>query len=204
MLSCAAIVAAVFTASVLRAAVEVGQPAPDFTLTDITGKVHHLADYKGRIVILEWTNPGCPIVQKHYDSHNMQDTQKAAEADGVVWLTINSASYKSAQGNLDEKEAAAWQQRMGASTTYFRDRTGKVGHLYGATATPHMFVIKPDGVLAYKGAIDSIPSSDQADIPRATNYVKAALSAIKSGQPVAKPATQAYGCAIKYGSRDGA
>jgi peroxiredoxin len=204
LLFLAATVAALSSINLLRAAAEVGQPAPDFTLTDITGKVHRLADYRGKVVVIEWTNPGCPIVQKHYNSHNMQDTQKAAAADGVVWLSINSAGYPGAQGNLSETEAAAWQKKMGATTTaYFRDQTGKVGHLYGATATPHMFVIKADGVLAYKGAIDSIPSADPSDIPNAKNYVKAALAAIKAGKPVEKSATQAYGCAIKYGSRDG-
>jgi len=196
--------AAMFVAvSSLHAGVEVGKPAPDFTLTDITGKLHHLSDYKGKVVVLEWVNPGCPIVQKHYNSHNMQDTQKAAAADGVVWLSINSAGYPGAQGDLSNGEAAAWQQQMGAVTTaYFRDQSGKVGHLYGATATPHMFVIKADGVLAYQGAIDSIPGANVSDIARATNYVKAALGAIKAGKPVEKSSTQAYGCAVKYGSKD--
>ncbi len=205
VLTFAATLAAGFAVSPVRAAVEVGKPAPDFTLTDLTGKEHKLSDFKGKVVVLEWTNPGCPIVQKHYNSHNMQGTQTLAAADGVVWLSINSASYAGAQGNLENSAAAAWQKKMGATTTgYLRDSNGKVGHLYGATATPHVFVIKADGVLAYKGAIDSIPSGDERDIPKATNYVKAALGAIKAGKPIEKPATQAYGCAIKYGSRDGA
>jgi peroxiredoxin len=205
LITLAATVAAFGAVNTASAAAEVGQPAPDFTLTDITGKVHHLSDYKGRIVVLEWVNPGCPIVQKHYNSHNMQDTQQVAAADGVAWLSINSAGYPGAQGNLSDEQAAEWQKKMGATTTaYCRDQSGKVGHLYGATATPNMFVIKPDGVLAYKGAIDSIPSSDESDIPNAKNYVKTALAAIKAGKPVEKPATQPYGCAIKYGSRDGA
>jgi hypothetical protein len=202
LLTLAAAFAALCSLNIARAAVEVGQPAPDFTLTDITGKVHHLSDYKGKIVVLEWVNPGCPIVQKHYNSHNMQDTQKAAAVDGAVWLAINSAGYPGAQGDLSNEEAAAWQQKMGAVTTaYFRDQTGKVGHLYGATATPHMFVIKADGILAYQGAIDSIPGANQSDIPKATNYVKAALAAIKAGKPIEKTSTQAYGCSVKYGSK---
>jgi hypothetical protein len=202
LLSLAMAFAALVSFTAARAAVEVGQPAPDFTLTDITGKVHHLSDYKGKIVVLEWVNPGCPIVQKHYNSHNMQDTQKLAAADSVVWLAINSAGYPGAQGDLSNEEAAAWLKKMGAVTTaYFRDQSGKVGHLYGATATPHMFVIKADGILAYQGAIDSIPSGNTADIAKATNYVKAALSAIKNGKPVEKTATQAYGCSVKYGSK---
>jgi peroxiredoxin len=198
LLVLAATCAAVFATNAARAAAEIGKPAPDFTLTDITGQTHQLSEFKGKTVVLEWTNPGCPIVQKHYNSRNMQGTQKVAAADGVVWLTINSGSG-GAQGDLGNKEAAAWQKKMGATTTaYFRDETGKVGHLYGATATPHMFVIKADGVLVYKGAIDSIPSGDEDDIPKATNYVKAALGAIKAGKPVEKTATQSYGCAIKY------
>lgn len=204
-LSFAVVFAALCAVPTARAAAEVGQPAPDFTLTDINGITHKLSDYKGKVVVLEWVNPGCPIVQKHYNSHNMQDTQKFAAADGVVWLSINSAGYHGAQGDLSNEDAAAWQKKMGATTTaFFRDQTGKVGHLYGATATPHMFVIKADGILAYKGAIDSIPSGNQSDIPKATNYVKAALEAVKAGKPVEKSATQAYGCAVKYGSKTGA
>jgi peroxiredoxin len=200
LFSFAATFAAVSSVNLAHAGVEVGQPAPDFTLTDIAGKAHQLSDYRGKIVVLEWVNPGCPIVQKHYDSHNMQRTQQAAAADGVVWLSINSAGYAGAQGDLSNEEAAAWQKKMGAVTTaYFRDQSGKVGHLYGATATPHLFVIKADGLLAYQGAIDSIPGASQRDIPKATNYVKAALAAIKAGKPLEKSSTQAYGCAVKYG-----
>jgi hypothetical protein len=187
--------------SVVRAAVEVGKPAPDFTLVDIEGRTHKLSDYKGKVVVLEWVNPECPIVVKHYNSQNMQGTQRAAAADGAVWLAINSAGYAGAQGDFNEKDAAAWQKKVGAViTAYFRDRTGQVGRLYGATATPHMYIVNRDGVLVYKGAIDSIPSSNERDIPKATNYVKAALESLKAGQPIAKSATQAYGCSVKYGS----
>jgi peroxiredoxin len=196
------LVAALVAAGVAHAAADIGQPAPDFTLTDIAGKTYKLSDFKGKTVVLEWVNPGCPIVQKHYNSQNMQGTQKAAAADGVVWLSINSAGFDGAQGDLSDAEAAAWQKKMGAVTTaYFRDRSGKIGHLYGATATPNMYVINAEGVLVYKGAIDSIPSASASDIPKATNYVKAALAAVKAGTPVEKAATQAYGCAIKYGSK---
>lgn len=197
-----AVVAAVaLTASVVRAAVEVGKPAPEFTLVDIQGRTHKLSDYKGKVVVLEWVNPECPFVVKHYNSGNMQDTQKTAAAHGAVWLAINSAGYAGAQGDFNEAAAAAWQKKVGTVTTaYFRDRTSQIGRLYGATATPHMFVIKADGVLAYKGAIDSIPSASERDIPKATNYVKAALESLKAGQPIAKPVTQAYGCSMKFGS----
>jgi peroxiredoxin len=187
-------------APVARAAAEVGKPAPEFTLTDIQGQTHTLSHYKGKVVVLEWVNPECPIVAKHYRSQNMQGTQKAAAADGAVWLSINSAGYEGAQGDFSNEQAAAWQKQMGAVTTaYLRDRTSKVGRLYGATATPHLFVINKDGVLVYKGAIDSIPSTSERDIPKATNYVKAALDSLKAGKPIAKPVTQAYGCAMKFG-----
>ena len=184
---------------VARAAVEIGKPAPDFTLTDVTGKVHKLSDYQGKTVVLEWTNPGCPVVGLHYNSQNMQETQKAAAADGVVWLSIDSGG---ASGPRERGDAAAmaWQKKTDAApTAYFRDTSGKVGRLYGATATPHLFVIKADGTLAYKGAIDS---GNGSNIATSTNYVKAALASIKAGQPVAKEATRAYGCAVKYGRDD--
>jgi len=195
----AATALAVALSPVARAAVEIGKPAPDFTLTDVTGMVHKLSDYQGKIVVLEWTNPGCPVVGLHYNSQNMQETQKAAAADGVVWLSLDSGA---ASGPRERGDAAAiaWQKKMGAApTAYFRDTSGKVGRLYGATATPHLFVIKADGTLAYKGAIDS---GNGNNIATSTNYVKAALASIKAGQPVAKEATQAYGCAVKYGRDD--
>lgn len=179
-------------------AVETGKPAPEFVLTDISGKTHRLSDYKGKTVVLEWVNPQCPIVGKHYESANMQKTQKSAAADGVVWLSINSGR-KGAQGDFTEARAAAWQKEVGATTTgYFRDTDGKVGRLYGAKTTPHLYVITGDGTLVYNGAIDSIPSGSQSDIAKATNYVTAALAAVKAGKPVAKANSQPYGCAVKY------
>ena len=182
----------------VRADVEVGRPAPDFTLADITGQTHKLSEYRGKTVVLEWSNPECPIAKRHYDSHNMQDTQKAAVTDGVVWLTINSAGYPGAQGNYDEAQAAAWLKKNGATpTAYFRDQTGKVGHLYGAKTTPHMFIITRDGLVAYQGAIDS---GNGGNIATSTNYVRVALAAIKAGKPIEKTATQPYGCSVKYGS----
>jgi peroxiredoxin len=191
----AAAVTAALAAHVARA-LEVGNPAPDFTLTDINGKTHKLSDYKGKVVVLEWNNPGCPIVQAHYEAKNMQGTQQVAAADGAVWLQINtSAPSKSA-----DKEIAAWIKEQGAtSTAYLKDTTGKVGRLYGAQTTPHMFIINKDGALAYQGAIDS---GNSRDIPKATNYVKAALASIKAGKPIEKTATKAYGCAVKYPKSD--
>lgn len=182
-----------------RAAVEVGQAAPEFQLTDIAGVAHSLAQYRGKIVVLEWVNPGCPVVKRHYDTGNMQKTQRAAVAAGVVWLSINSGG-PGAQGDLSDEAAAAWLKRTGAATqAYCRDSVGKVGRLYGAKATPHMYVVDTAGRLAYMGAIDDKPNAaDAAATAAATNYVLAAISALQAGQPVAKPVTQAYGCGIKY------
>jgi hypothetical protein len=193
----AALIAAFGAAVALRASVAVGAPAPDFTLTDIAGKTHHLSDYRGKIVVLEWVNPECPIDSRHYAEKNMQSTQQFAAGMGVVWLSINSAGYAGAQGNYDEKRAAAWQKSQGAVTTaYFRDQAGKVGRLYGAKTTPHLFIINADGRLVYQGAIDS---GDGSNIATSKNYVKAALSALKDGKPIEKAATRPYGCSIKYG-----
>lgn len=195
----AAAVAAALAADVARAAVENGKPAPNFTLTDITGKTHALSDYKGKVVVLEWVNSGCPIVRAHYNSKNMQGTQQVAAADGAVWLQINTSS-RGDQGNMSDTEAAAWMKKMGVTATaYLKDSSGKVGRLYGARATPHMFIVNPEGVLVYQGAIDS---GDSRDIPTATNYVKAALASIKAGKPIEKATSRAYGCAIHYPRSD--
>jgi len=176
-----------------------GQPAPDFTLTDIDGQSHRLADYKGKVVVLEWNNPDCPIVHKHYDSGNIPKLQHAAQADGVVWLLINSGAAGEQGADYSADQIKAWlQQRNSAPNAYLRDSSGRVGHLYGAKTTPHLFVINADGILVYQGAIDSIRSADPDDIPRAQNFVAAALAAVKSGQPVAKANTQPYGCNVKY------
>ena len=193
----AAALAAAFATSTALAGVEVGKAAPDFSLTDVDGKTHKLSDYKGKVVVLEWINPECPIVVNHYKAKNMQETQKAAVADGAVWLQINSASYAGAQGDYNEQEVKEWQNKVGAAASaYLRDRTGKVGRSYGATNTPHMYVINKDGTLAYQGAIDS---GNSRNISSSTNYVKAAIESIKAGKPIEKTATKAYGCGIKYG-----
>jgi hypothetical protein len=182
-----------------QAAAATGQPAPDFTLTDIDGQSHRLADYKGKVVVLEWNNPDCPIVHKHYDSGNIPKLQHAAQADGVVWLLINSGAAGEQGADYSADQIKAWlQQRNSAPNAYLRDPNGQAGHLYGAKTTPHLFVINADGILVYQGAIDSIRSADPDDIPRAQNYVAAALAAVKAGQPVAKANTQPYGCNVKY------
>jgi hypothetical protein len=190
--------ALVALAPAARASATVGQPAPEFTLTGLDGQAHRLSDYRGKTVVLEWTNPRCPIVGKHYRSGNMPAVQRAAMAEGVVWLTINSG-YRGSFGDYDPERAHEWLKANGAApTAYLRDQDGQVGRLYGATATPDMYVIAADGTLVYAGAIDSIPSSDASDIPHATNYVRAALDSVRQGTPVAVASTHPYGCAIKY------
>jgi len=179
---------------------EVGKAAPDFTLTDINGNQHSLSSFKGKTVVLEWVNPECPFVMKHYDkSGNMPRTQQAATADGVVWLSINSAALGK-EGDYNAAEVKAWQARIhSAATAYLRDPEGKVGKLYDARTTPHLFVIDAGGTLVYAGGIDSIRSSRPEDIAKATNYVNAALGDLKAGRPVHTKNSQPYGCSVKYG-----
>ena len=185
-------------APLARPAVTVGQPAADFSLTDINGQAHRLSAYRGKTVVLEWTNPECPIVRKHYLSGNMPSLQKSATADGVVWLSINSG-HPGSQGDYDPAQVEGWLKSTGAApTVYMRDPDGSVGHLYGAKATPDMYVIAADGTLIYAGAIDSIASADVSDIARATNYVRAALDSLKAGRAVAVASSRPYGCAVKY------
>jgi len=177
---------------------KVGEPAPAFTLTDSNGVQHSLADFAGKTVVLEWTNHECPFVKKHYESSNMQAQQTAATADGVVWLSINS-SAAGKQGNVDGSAANRLRtQAKAASTAYLLDATGVTGRMYAAKTTPHMYIIDPKGVLRYAGAIDSIPSADPADIPKATQYVSTALAELAAGKPVTTVVTQAYGCSVKY------
>jgi len=181
------------------AAATVGAPAPDFSLTDSNGQTQTLAQYKGKTVVLEWNNPGCPFVHKHYASGNIPRQQAAATAAGIVWLTINSgASGK--QGDLDASGAKAFVAQYNAKpSAYLFDRDGQVGHLYGAKTTPHMYVIDAGGMLRYMGGIDSIPSTDEDDIAKATQYVPQALAELKSGKPVSVTTSQPYGCSVKYG-----
>jgi peroxiredoxin len=176
----------------------IGKPAPDFKLADTKGKEHELSSYKGKLVVLEWFNDGCPFVKKHYESKNMQNLQKEYTKKGVVWLTINS----SAQGKQGYHDAAEYDKIMqdfgGHQTAILLDRDGKVGHLYGAKTTPDMYVIDKKGDLVYSGAIDSIRSPEIADIAKATNYVKEALDDEISGKDVKVASTKSYGCSVKY------
>jgi peroxiredoxin len=176
----------------------VGAPAPRFSLPDSHGKTHSLGELKGKYVVLEWFNPVCPFVQKHYASQNMQELQKQFTGKDVVWLTINS-SAEGKEGYLSPAEAnkqmAAWKMN---STALLLDPDGRVGHEYGATNTPHMYVIDPSGKLIYSGAIDNKPTANPDDIKGATNYVQAALTEAMAGKPVARTNSRAYGCSIKY------
>ena len=185
-------------AAVGAAAVKPGAPAPGFTAPDIAGRMVNLGQYAGQIVILEWTNNGCPFVQKHYDSANMQTLQRRYTQEGVVWLTIAS-SAPGEEGYVTPAAAKAdlarWQA---APTDYLLDPEGVVGHLYDARATPHMVVIDRGGRIAYMGAIDDTPSTRLADVKTAKNYLVAALDEIAAGKPVTVAATRAYGCSIKY------
>jgi len=194
---------AAFAAAVVSsgafAAVTIGSAAPDFSLPDADGKTQTLSQYKGKTVVLEWNNPGCPFVQKHYSSGNIPKQQADATTAGVVWLTINSgASGK--QGHLDTQGAQAFiAQYHAAPSAYLFDGDGKVGHLYGAKTTPHMYIIDASGTLRYMGGIDSIPSTDKDDLAKATQYVPQALAELKAGKPVSIATSEPYGCGVKYG-----
>ena len=195
-LLCLVVLLAGGAATVVLAGVESGQPAPDFTFTDLAGRTQKLSDFRGKVVVLEWLNPACPYVVRHYRSGNMPGTQEAAAADGAVWLQVNST----AMGDLDPAKSAEWQQKQGVvATAYIRDQSGKLGRLFGAQTTPHCFVIGRDGTLVYQGAIDDQPQASQANTSSAHNYVKAVLAAVKAGRPVEVATTPPYGCGVKYG-----
>ena len=193
------ILAAMLIPVAANATVEVGKAAPNFSVTDAQGKVRSLAEFKGKTVVLEWHNPECPFVKKHYNSStNMQAQQKAATANGVVWLSINSGA-PGKQGAMDGATATAKLAGLKAApNAYLLDSDGKVGQAYGAKTTPHMYVIDGSGMLRYAGAIDSVPSADAADIPSATQYVSQALTELKAGKPVSMAVTKSYGCSVKY------
>ena len=179
-------------------AVKVGDPAPGFTSVDSNGKQQSLSNYKGKFVVLEWHNQGCPYTKKHYESGNMQRQQKEWTAKGVVWLTVIS-SAPGTQGFVTPTQENDYLKTMNASpTAVLMDPGGSLGHLYGAKTTPHMFIIDPNGTLIYNGAIDDHSSSDQSDIPNSKNYVSAALTQAMAGKPVTEAATRPYGCSVKY------
>jgi len=186
------------TAAPLLPAVNVGEAAPEFTATASNGKTFHLADYRGKYVVLEWHNNGCPYVRKHYNSGNMQRLQKQWTGQGVVWFTILS-SAPGKQGYMTASEENDYLAKMQAApTAALLDPTGAIGHLYNAKTSPQMVVINPQGVVIYDGAIDDKPTTDLKDVPGATNYVNFALEQAMAGKPVETPATRPYGCSVKY------
>jgi len=188
----------IMTASLALAAIVVGKTAPDFVGQGSDGKAYHLADYKGKFVVLQWYNRDCPFIHKHYDSGNMQKLQDTYGKKGVVWFEVIS-SAPGAEGYLTADEAQANRGKSGTkSLATLLDPDGKIGRLYGAKTTPHMFVINPKGTIIYQGAIDDHNSADAADIPNSKNYVAAALDQAMAGQPVTIASTRPYGCGVKY------
>ena len=180
-------------------AAKVGEAAPEFTGTASNGKTFHLSDYRGKFVVLEWHNNGCPFVRKQYNSGNMQRLQKQWTGQGVVWFTILS-SAPGRQGYVTADEENDYLAKMQAApTAALLDPTGVIGHLYDAKTSPQMVVINPQGVVIYDGAIDNKPTTDLNDVPSATNYVNLALEQARAGKPVETAATRPYGCSVKYG-----
>jgi AhpC/TSA family len=177
---------------------KVGEPAPDFKATDSNGQMHQLSEYRGKFVVLEWHNNGCPYTRKHYESGNMQHLQKAWTSRGVIWFTVIS-SAPGQQGYVTAQQENEYLKRMNAApTAALLDPQGDVGRLYAAKTTPHMFVINADGVLIYDGAIDSKATTDQSDVAAATNYVSQALQEAMAGKAVSTPTSGPYGCSVKY------
>ncbi len=180
------------------AVAKMDKPAPDFTLNSVSGTMVSLSDYRGKTVVLEWTNHDCPYVQKHYDSDNMQSLQRKYTSQDVVWLSIIS-SAPGKQGYIDAETAdQLTSSRNAAPTQVLFDPEGKVGRQYGARTTPHMFIIDQEGTLRYMGAIDSIKSANPADIAKATNYVDEGLASLLAGRAIAKKSSSPYGCSVKY------
>ena len=182
------------------AAADIGKPAAAFSATDSNGKRWALAELKGKVVVLETTNHDCPYVRKHYNSANMQTQQREAAAKGVVWLTVAS-SAKGEEGFVTATQAnELTQKRNAAPAGFLLDPLSRIARAYGATVTPHMYIVDAAGVLVYKGGIDSIPSSSQSDIPKAKQYVRVALDEVLAGKPVTEASTRPYGCSLKYGN----
>jgi peroxiredoxin len=184
--------------SAAGAAPQIGQPAPDFTATDSKGGSVHLGDYRGKTVVLEWTNADCPYTRKHYASGNMQNVQGLAQKNGIVWLTVIS-SAPGKQGYVNGPAAdELTQSRKALPTAVLLDPAGTVGRMYGAKTTPHMYVIDKNGTLQYMGGMDSIATADEADIARAEPYLKEAMLAVAQGNPPPHALTKPYGCSVKY------
>lgn len=179
----------------------VGKQAPDFEAMTSEGQTVRLSDFKGRMIVLEWHNPECPFVKKHYESGNMQRLQNYARSEKLIWLTINS-SGESLEGYLDPRKAQAYYQKHDMKANhYLIDPEGKIGGAYGAKTTPDMVIIDTGGYIAYTGAIDNIPTTDPNDIAKAKNYVQSAIENLLMGKPAVPYATQPYGCSVKYKKR---
>ncbi len=182
----------------VSAALGLGQTAPDMTLSDVQGRSVRLSDYRGRHVVLEWNNPGCPFVRKHYRSGNMQALQAEARGQGVVWLTVNSTADGSADF-LTPQQMARWLAEQKATpSTALVDENGELGRAMGARSALHMFILNPRGELIYAGAIDSVPSAKVEDLQTATNYVRQGLKEALAGQPLSVATSRPYGCPITY------
>ncbi len=195
--ACTLLVVSLATAAAAQARIDA--PAPQFTATDSNGNTHSLDEYRGKYVVLEWHNQGCPYTRKHYLSGNMQSLQKGWTAKGVVWFTVIS-SAPGEQGYVTASQENAYMAKMHADpTAALLDPSGKLGHLYDAKTTPDMYVINPSGNLIYSGAIDNRPTPDESDIQGADNYVNDALTEAMNGKTVATPYTRPYGCSVKYG-----
>jgi AhpC/TSA family len=196
----AAALLAVTQQSWAQATATVGQAAPNFSAKDVSGKTVSLADFKGKTVVLEWVNPGCPYVRKHYNGGNMQGTQQDALSKNIVWLAINSTETGHPD-YLPPAKLAAWMKEQKSPATHtLMDEDGKIGKAYAARTTPHMYIINPQGQLVYAGGIDSIPSASAEDIPKATNYVKVSMAEMASGKALSNSITRPYGCSVKYKS----
>ena len=194
----AALAAALLAPALAAADAVVGQKAPDLTLPDADGKPRTLAEHAGKTVVVEWTNDGCPFVQKHYDSGNLQALQKKWTEKGLVWLVVNS-SAPGKQGHLDGAGAKKLMaEKKAAPSAYLLDPDGKAGKRWGAKTTPHMFVVDAKGTVVYAGAIDDRPSTAVADVKIARPHVDLALAEVLAGKPVSTPSTKAYGCSVKY------
>lgn len=186
------------TGMALNAAVETGAPAPEFTLLDSVGTERSLSEFKGKYVVLEWTNHQCPFVKKFYVNGDMQSLQKKMTKNDVIWLQVlSSANGKQGYLTASEAESVRVQQDVG-STALLLDPEGSVGRLYGARTTPHVFLISPEGAVIYQGAIDSVKSTNPEDIATATNYVEAAYEQAVAGKPIDPATTTPYGCSVKY------
>ncbi|MBC7650069.1 MAG: redoxin domain-containing protein [Vitreoscilla sp.] len=195
--SSSVVLSALVAGTAQAASAVVGRAAPDFTGTDALGKTHKLSDFKGKHVVLEWTNPNCPFVVKHYGG-NMQALQAEFTRKGVVWLSVNS-SNKQSRDYLAPAKLTTWQlEKKASASAMLMDDSGDIGLLYNAKTTPHMYIVNPQGVLIYAGAIDSVASANSEDIKSATNYVRQGLNEPLGGKAISVAATRPYGCFLKY------